>query len=154
MAPHSSGLWLPASDERSVERDLQRLDDRLFLSWEIERDRDGEPIRVYRVMCEYAGDHFAPVCDWRDEKQRPLPLSSGLVELVRSLRPRGGTSVQEAIDANAAHQAQVEADFERDVDELIADMAPRISDKRSAVLPRGAHLARSRRKQRRLGENV
>jgi hypothetical protein len=136
---YRNGIYLPAADERAVERELQQLDDRLFLTFEIEGGR-----QVYRVMCEYAGDHFAPVCDWRDEKGQPLPLSSSLVELVRSLRPRGGVAVQESIAANERLQAQVEADSERDIDEIVADMAPRISDKRSACLPRGPHLRRAR----------
>jgi hypothetical protein len=139
LTRHSSGLLLPAADERSVERELQALDPRLFLTYEIEGGR-----QVYRVMCEYAGDHFAPVCDWRDEKQQPLPLSSGLIELVRSLRPRGGVTAQEAIAANEKLQARVEADFENEVDEIVGDMAPRMRETRAACLPRGPHLRRAR----------
>jgi len=148
-ARHSSGLWLPAADERTVERELQRLDPRLYLTYELERGRP-----CYRVMCEYAGDKFLPVCDWRDEKGEPLPLSSGLVEQVRSLSPRGGVAVQESIAANEALQAQVDADSEREIDEIVADMGPRISEKRSACLPRGVHLRRSRDRRRAKGENV
>ena len=136
---YRNGLYLPAADERSIERELQALDDRLFLTYEIERGR-----AVYRVMCEYAGGKFMPVCDWRDAKGEPLPLSSGLVEQVRSQRPRGGVTVQESIAANERLQEQVTADFEAEVDEIVADMGPRIAGKRSACLPRGAHLRRSR----------
>jgi hypothetical protein len=136
---YRNGIYLPAADERSIERDLQLLDPRLFLTFEVERGR-----QVYRVMCEYAGDHYACVCEWRDDKQQPLPLSSGLVELVRSLQPRGGTTVQEAIAANERLQVQVEADSEREIDEIVADMGPRIAGRRSPVFHRGPHLRRAR----------
>jgi len=149
LARHPSGLLLPAADERAIEDELQRLDPRLYLSFEIEGGR-----QVYRVMCEYAGDRFAPVCDWRDEQQRPLPLSSGLVELVRSLQPRGGVAAQEAMAANERRRERLEADVEEAVDEIADDMGPRIAGRKQSLLNRSPGLVASRRRARRRGENV
>lgn len=146
---YRNGMYLPAADERSLERELQRLDDRLFLTFEIEGGR-----QVYRVMCEYAGDRVACVTEWRDEKQQPLPLSSGLLELVRSLQPRGGVTVQEAIEANERLQHTVQADFEDAVDEIVTDMQPRIAGRKQSLLLRTPGLVASRRRARARGENV
>jgi hypothetical protein len=146
LSQRPSGLLVPAQDERAIERELARIDPRLYLTYEIERGQ-----RLYRVMCEYAGDKYLPVCDWRDEQGEPLPLSTGLLELVRSLAPRGGVTAQETFEANERLRQQAEREFHDDLEEIVADMGPRLRETRSAVLPRGTHLRRSREKRRARG---
>lgn len=142
---HSSGLTLveDSRDERDIQAELEQIDDRLFLSWEIDRGR-----QLYRVLYDRGDEPPAPIAEWRGSDGEPLPLSSGLVELVKSLRPREGVDLGAAQRANEERAARQRADFEYEVDEAARDIGPRISDKRSAVLHRGVHLRRARDKQR------
>lgn len=146
-----NGLYVveQGSDFGAIDAALAEIDHRLYLSWEVDA-RYGDPrdgARVYRVLYDRGDQPPATVAEWRNEYGAPLPLSSGLVELVKSLRPRDGVDLERAQRANEEKAARETADFERDVDEIAADMGPRISDKRSAVLHRGQHLrlARARR---------
>jgi hypothetical protein len=146
---HRSGLTLveDSLDERAVQRELELIDDRLFLSWEISHGR-----RLYRVLYDRGDEAPAPIAEWRGPNGEPLPLSSGLVELVKSLRPRGGVDLEASQKANEALRERQLRDFDYDVDEAAADVGPRISDKRSAVLHRGVHLRRARDKRRAEGK--
>jgi hypothetical protein len=127
-----------AADFNAIDRDLRRIDARLFLTYEID---SRSKRRVYRVLCEFAGDKPPGVlCEWRDGWGYPLPLSSGLLTQVQ--KQRG-----ELVDFEALNAAKVEreiADFEAEVDEAVADMGPRIAGKRSPAFHRGIHLRRSR----------
>lgn len=131
------GLYVveQASDVRAVEASLAEIDPALFLSWEIEGDR-----KVYRVLYDRGDQTPAEIARW------PYPLSSGLVELVKSLRPREGPDLERAQRANEQKAERETRDFEETVDEIAKDVGKRISGKRSAVLHRGQHLrlARSR----------
>jgi len=128
-----------ATDFRAVDAALADIDRRLFIAYEIEAGRP-----VYRVMVDQ-GDHGAAVlCDWRDEHGQPLPLSSGLVEQVKSQRPREGPDLGRSERANAELKARQLADFDEAVDGIAEDVGARMSGRRSAVLPRGIGLRRAR----------
>jgi hypothetical protein len=132
---HRNGLYVAedAIDFRTIDRELAAIDERLFLDYEI---RAGA--KVYRVLYDRWPESPAEIARW------PYPLSSGLLELVKSLRPRAGVDLEAPLRANAERAARQRADFERDVDEIAADVGPRIRETRSALLHRGAHLRRAR----------
>jgi hypothetical protein len=132
---HRNGLYVveDAIDFRTIDRELAAIDERLFLDYEI---RAGA--KVYRVLYDRWPEPPAEIARW------PYPLSSGLLELVKSLRPRAGVDLEAPLRANAERAARQRADFERDVDEIAADVGPRIRETYSAVLHRGVYLRRSR----------
>jgi len=146
-----AGLYVveQAADFATIDRELRRFDDRLSLTFEIDSRTQH---RVYQVLCQYAGDHVAVLCEWRDEWGFPLPLSSGLIEQVRVQRAQEAVTDYAAINAAAAARAAQESDEE--MDEITRDMGPRISAKRSAVLQRGAGLRRARDRRRARGEKA
>lgn len=143
-------------DEEAVQRELSKLSDRLFLTKEIDR-RHG--CWAYSVL-EYVSDDHPPIpaFTWRDEYQRPLPLSMSLIDKAKQQEGRGRTLLNE-----------VDADNQRILDgidreataiaEEAATMAARFgSAGHSAMLPRsktgvgGAARRQERRdRERRLG---
>ena len=126
----------------AVDAALYAVDQQLFLTWEVE---DGA--KLYRVLFDRGDNPPAEIARWVNERGQPLPLSHGLVELVKSLRPRDGVvDFHAAQRANEAREAEKIADFDAEVDEIVADMGPRAEGKKRAVLHRGQHLrmARSR----------
>jgi hypothetical protein len=134
---HRNGLFVveDAADFNTIDRQLRvEVDDRLFLTAEYENGG-----RVYRVLYDRGDDVPAEICRW------PHQLSSGLVDLVKSLRPREGPDLERAARANEAKAARDLADFERDVDEIADDVGPRIEGRRSPLFHRGMHLRRARR---------
>ena len=69
-----------SADYRSVQAAIKQIDDRYMLD-------DVTGTGDWLVLCR-TGSETPPlvVCSWRDERGRPLPLSSGLVEKVKRLR--------------------------------------------------------------------
>lgn len=139
-----NGLYVSedAVDFNAVDKALYEVDDHLFLTWEV---TDGA--KAYRVLYD-RGDHEpAEICRWVNERGDPLPLSSGLVERVKSLRPRDGV-----VDLDASRKANEElerrqvADFEAEVDEIVKDMGPRAEGRKRPVLHRGQHLRLARQR--------
>lgn len=140
--PHRSGLTLveDSLDEQAVQAQLALIDDRLYLSWEVRRGR-----QLYRVLYDRGDQTPAPIAEWCGPNGEPLPLSSGLVEHVKSLRPRDGiVDLEGPQRRNEERAAKLKAESDAAMDEIAADVGPRISDKRSAVLHRGVHLRRAR----------
>ena len=149
---HRSGLTLveDSYDERSLQAELELIDDRLYLVWEVRRGA-----RLYRVLYDRGDNEPAPIAEWRGDDGSPLPLSSGLVELVKSLRPRdGNVDLEGPTRRNVERAERLKADSDAAMDEIAADVGPRISDKRSAVLHRGVHLRRARDRRRAQGKEL
>lgn len=118
-----------AADERSVRKELKKLDDHLLL------DFDGQ---AYQVLKRVSSDgHVRRVCSWRDDYGHPLPLSHGLVDRVNSLRVDGRIA---AVDVEAHNQSILDAQH-RETDEMIEwyakELKPRLRGTRSSNLPRG-----------------
>lgn len=121
------GIWLAeqGADEAAMQRALERLDDRLILAWEV------DPIyssRVYKVVRRVSDDRPAVhICDWRDDYGKPLPLSSGLTDLVQSLRPgaRGAGLGMDEHNARLAAKRKDEADAM--VDSIAHDYRKKLS---------------------------
>jgi len=83
----TSGLVLAerASDEAGIQRALKEIDDRYVLQANTS-ELLGE--LVYEVLCVWSEEHPPlKIMAWTDERGRPLPLSSGLVEEVKKWRP-------------------------------------------------------------------
>lgn len=148
---HDSGLFVSeqVSDSESVERALNALDhpvaDRLFVTREVDQ-RFGS--WVWRVMI-WNGDRPAEnLCEWRDQAGQPLPLSHGLVDRVRAqMASRDGDRLGIALaEQNERHSERVRREVDDALDEIAADVGPRMRETRSAVLHRGQHLRRSRQK--------
>lgn len=136
-----NGLYVveAAADFKAIDAALYEVDDHLFLTWEI---RDGA--KVYRVMFDRGDEPPVSICDWTNEYGKPLPLSSSLIERVKSLRPRGTLDFKASQKANEAMVARQVADFDAAVDEMAADIGPRIEGRRSPAFHRGIHLRRAR----------
>lgn len=82
----SVGLVLAehAHDEAAVARALRQIDDKLCLQKHPGQTSGGW---VYKVFRAWSDDHPADlICTWADEHGNPLPLTSGLVDLVNRLR--------------------------------------------------------------------
>ena len=122
----------------SLEKALKAFDRDLVLNAEFDPTYQ---MAVYDVHKRLGGDRPAAfICSWRDERGMPLPLSSGLLELVRKLRGHGD-------NADVANQRLVD-DQEREAFdaayEAARDMLPRIAGKKLSPLHRGIHLRRAR----------
>ena len=94
---HRNGLYVveDATDFRAIDRELSAIDERLFLDYEI---RAGA--KVYRVLYDRWPEPPAEIVRW------PHPLSSGLVEELRKLRPREGVDLQAPLRANEEQAAR------------------------------------------------
>ena len=137
-----------SQDEKTIAAELKAMDRRLVLN----RNPDESGRFCWDVHCIWSSDHPAVlICTWRDDNGNPLPLSSGLVEKVKSLR----SGVDTAAQAELANQRLREAN-RKDAHNMFqdwgSDVLPSLDDKRSVLLHRGQHLRRSRDKQRALGD--
>jgi hypothetical protein len=88
---------------------------------------ESDGCEVWRVMCHVSDWQPAlSVCTWADEYGRPLPLSSGILELVRKLRPENR---YQRVDADEHNRRLVETrkrDFDADIDDLARHYEPLI----------------------------
>lgn len=135
-----------SADEAGLQRALNRIDHpaarRLVLTREVDRKHD---CWVWLVHVVVSDDRPAVyVCRWDDERGRPLPLSSGLVERVREQLARDGDPAAMVDAANAAHVAAVD----RQIDEASSEAARLVARfgaaGHSALFHRGVHLRRAR----------
>lgn len=141
------------TDQKTIERELRRLDDRLFLDPEVETLGPHGPY-VYMTVKYHLGSGQPPalVLDWRDGN-RPKPLSFGLVEQVKRQEGRMATVFREAIEANERKRAEAvktvgDAGYEIGLD------ARKMSGKTSALLPRSQALRMARDRARSRGANI
>lgn len=143
-----SGIYLPASDEASIQRQLSELDDRLILTREC--DQRG---RNYYVVIYYQGGSQPPeiIEDWREGNGQPRPLNSALPNVIRKMMGEGGTSLAAVMRHNENLKERRAEEMEEHYRETALDVQR--SDRRSAMLPRGVSLQRAReRERRRLGK--
>lgn len=139
---HGTGLLVAehSADERSVTVALRDFDPDLVLTWEVQ---EGQQVwEVHKVVSQDRPAVF--ICRWQDRHGAPLPLSHGLVDLVKQLR-YGGVA-QAAEEHNRKLREEAERDVYEGSLEIARDMIPRIRGRRIPVLHRGRHLLRSRHK--------
>ena len=141
-----------AQPKDAVQRELKRLDDRLFLERQVTIDED----IVWCVVVDIGLGHPpVTILEWRDESGRPIPyLSSRLVSRVAAMDRDGAKLTARVIEHNARLVRERKEQSRREFEEIAADMIPRMSGTRSAALPRGQHLRRSRDARRARGESV
>lgn len=126
-----TGLGLVVSehrgDEAQLSRALKRIDDQLVLQRHPANVEGGWVYKVFKVVSE--DQPAQAVCTWCDEQGKPLPLSSGLVSLVESLR-MGARN--QALDAEA-HNARLKAEN----DKAQTEAAQAVADEHRAKVERG-----------------
>lgn len=131
-----------AVDERGITHALDQLRHGLFL--DIGHNEPYECIE-YKVRLRYAGDKEPVfITAWRDDDDRPLPLSSALVEHVKMLIETD--TLAQANEHNERMRSRAKADMGDEVEEIARDMLPYIQGRKSSTLRRGVGLrmARSR----------
>lgn len=142
MRETGSGLVLAeqAADEAGLSRALKQIDPRLVLQ---RHPGDVAGGWVYKVFAVVNEDEPAEcICTWADDHGNPLPLSSGLLDLVNQLRPdararRGPTSDER----NTAYRGQLEQAKRDDAERVSDDHRAKIERKQVVV-----SLAAGRRK--------
>lgn len=136
-------------------REIKRIDKRLFLECQV--TLIGEA--VWCIVLD-AGLDMGPVTlyEWRDRDGAPLELSSGILEEARRMKrsqlEAPGELMEGVVRRNQEMIERRRRDSMASYQEIVSDMLPRLTGKRSAVLHRGVHLRRSRDKQRAKGEKV
>lgn len=144
VSRHGSDLLVAAEavDERAITHALDRLRHGLFL--DVAHNQTHECIE-YKVRLRYAGDKEPVfITAWRDDDDRPLPLSSALVEHVKMLIETD--TLTQATEHNERMRSRAQADMGDEVEEIARDMLPYIQGRKSSTLRRGIGLrmARSR----------
>lgn len=142
-----SGLLL-AEGEAAVAAALYEYDRNLKL-----RSSEDAAGRVWWSVRAHVGSEMPDrfVCVWVDEDGNPLPLSWGLLDLVKQLDPNTRSVYLNEDERDAKHRAEVErVAHQRDLD-LADDHIPKHG---RPITPRSVALRMSRDKQRARGENV
>ena len=141
---------MPVRDqEREIQAELQRLDPELVL----DKEWTGSGRLLYSVRRSRGDLPPEPILWWTDELNRPLPLSHGIVERLRSLEGRA-SAARRAQAANERLRERLRSDALREYEEIGRDGDRLTHPMHSALLQRGIHLRRSRDKQRARGEKV
>lgn len=129
-----SGLVLAeqSADEAGLQRALRQIDDRLVLQKHPASVGGGWVYKVYRIVSDDQPAHC--VCTWTDDHGRPLPLSSGLLDLVQSLRVEArDRRGPDADERNRRRQERV-AKAHRDAgDSLVSEHRARVEKGRVSV---------------------
>lgn len=145
-----SGLVLARerSDSATLERQLKQIDRELALqAWP---SLDGPP--TWKVV-RYCGPDRPPetICSWVTGEGDPLPLTEGILDMVRQLDRNTRSDYDDADARNEKFKAKLAKQTERDEEALIGDW--RFPHGRP-VLPRSQSLRRSRDKRRAEGDKV
>lgn len=132
--------------------ELKRIDDRLF----VERQIGFDQVPVWCVVAQVGGDHPPiTILEWRDADGEPIPyLTSTLIARVMQMERNGKRLADSVIDKNRKLIERRQEEAREKYRELGRDMVPRIVGNRSAVLPRGQYLRRSRDAKRAKGWKV
>lgn len=138
-----------AHPKAPLQRALKQLDDRLFL----ERQVTFENEWVWCVVVDTGGEPIT-ILEWRDDFGKPIPeLSEGIVYRVAKMERDAGRLNKRILEKNRELERQRNKKRDDEIRDLMLDIVPRISEKRSVLLPRGQHLRRSRERTRNLGNN-
>lgn len=141
-----------AKPKDQVQRLLKQLDDRLFLEKQMTLSNE----EVWCVVVDVGLGH-PPITllEWRDEQGRPISyLSDRIVARVAAMDRDGKRLSARVVEHNAAIVRSRRERVRAELTEIMDDMAPRMSGMRSALLPRGQYLRRSRDKRRARGEKL
>lgn len=141
-----------AHPKDSIQQLLRQLDERLFLEKQITLTNE----QVWCVVCDVGLDQPPmTILEWRDAEGRPLPyLTASIVDRVARMDRGGSGLYAKVVRANAAMIERRRREALAEWEEISADMIPRMAETRSAVLPRGQWLRRSRDRLRRQGRKL
>lgn len=145
-----SGLILAREEMggSTLERALKQIDPDLALQgWP---QRDGPPL--WKVV-RYCGPDRPPetIASWVDDRGNPLPLTEGLLDVVRRLDRNTRAEYVDPDEKNRRLKELVERDWELDTEAAREDWNPKHG---RPVLPRSQSLRMSRDKQRARGKKV
>jgi hypothetical protein len=140
-----SGLVLAqdSMEAAAVERALKRKDPHLELQ--------GWPSQTHDCIIWKVVRGLETVCVWQTDRGEPLPLSSGILDLVDRLDRNTRAAYVDADDLNARQKEQEAKGWDQDVETLTEDWSRKHG---RPMLPRSQSLRRSRDKRRARGENV
>lgn len=132
----------------ALERALKQID--LDLALQAWPRPDGPPL--WKVV-RYAGPDRPPetIASWVDERGEPLPLTEGLLDVVRRLDRNSRGEYVDPEEKNRRFRELVERDWERDTEAARDDWNFKHG---RPVLPRSQSLRMSRDKQRAKGKKV
>lgn len=152
VSRHGSNLLVAAEavDERAISHALAQIphpNGRLIL--DIDHNEVYECLE-FKVRLKISTGEAPFVCSWRDDNERPLPLSFALVEQVKAMLEGRLPSLAEAQEHNRRLREQSRQEMGDEIEETAADMIPWIQGKKSSTLHRGVGLrmARARRAER------
>ena len=133
------------ADKKVIDRELRKLDDRLFLDAEMDPDFD----RIVWCVKFHLGAGQEPllVTDWRDPDTRePLELSWALWSKVKAREHRDPFTLRDEIKAENERTRTLRAERQHgEYAEMVKDMLPRMRGTHSALFHRGIHLRRARK---------
>lgn len=144
---HESGLLL-AEGETAIAEALWEYDRNLKLR----SSKDAAGREWWSVRAHVGGDvpdRF--VCAWIDEAGNPLPLSSGILDLVKQLDPNTRSVYLDEDAREQQRREETEKTADQRAEDLIDD---HIWKHGRPVLPRSVSLRMARDKRRARGENV
>lgn len=145
-----SGLVLAeaSADEAAISGYLKEVDP------ELELVRQVDPVFMmwsWRVNVRSPRGDVSLVCVWEDENRMPLPLSSALVEKVKSLRKDSRERQLDADVANELHRQRLRKDAEDRVQDVIDDHRKRAGRNRAPMFHKTDGYVASRRRWKRKG---
>lgn len=140
-------------DKKRIQDELKAIDPRLFVEKQITFDQES----VWCVVVDVGSGH-APITilEYRDEETgKPIPdLGHRIVDRVKRMDRDGARLAAKVIKQNQARVDRARADARAHWEDLGKEFQERMHPVRSAVLPRGQHLRRSRDKRRNRGEKI
>ena len=138
-------------DKKAIDRELRKLDDRLFLDPEFDPDFD----RIVWTVKFHLGAGQPPmlISDWRDpDTRRPLELSWALWSRIKAREHRDPYKLRDEIKAENERTRELRAERQfGEYEELARDMLPMMNGTRSALLPRSQALRIARDRERARG---
>jgi hypothetical protein len=140
------------SDRRDLDRELKRIDDRLFFEKQVTFDNE----EVWCVCIGIGGDQPPwTLLEWRDQRGQPIPYLEGEIITRIARMDRDGARLSERVVEENANQLRARREWSRQqYEEIARDMIPRIYDRKRPVLHRSQALRMSRDKRRAEGENI
>lgn len=138
-------------DRDFVQRELRKIDDRLFVEKQL--TYSGEA--VWCVVVSVGGD-VPPITllEHRDPTGRPLELSGSLIDRAARMERDGSRLSAKVIRQNADRIESARQKMASELQELGADGDRLTRSTHSALLHRGPHLRRSRDKRRAQGDKI
>lgn len=145
--------WSQA-DTKTIERELRKLDPRLFLDPEYE-PYGPRGAYVYMTVKYHVGSEYPPglVLEWRDSAG-PKPLSLGIVEQVKRQEGAMGTAFRRAMEANERKRQKAAESVGEAAFDIAYGGSKSAAGTKSVNLPRSQSLRMARDKRRARGEKI